>query len=55
MAEVAVSRPMFKVAARWWSRHRQCLTPSAHGRMVWRREIKTKQPKKGCDQTFGLA
>src|SRR6201987_4926684 len=23
--------------------------------MVWRREIKTKQPKKGCDQPFGLA
>ena len=23
--------------------------------MVWRREIKTKQPKKGRDQTFGLA
>src|ERR1700738_2708231 len=23
--------------------------------MVWRREIKTKQPKKGCDQTCGLA
>src|SRR6266849_7909545 len=23
--------------------------------MVWRREIKTQQPKKGCDQPFGLA
>src|SRR5882762_10998936 len=23
--------------------------------MVWRRKIKTKQPKNGCDQTFGLA
>jgi hypothetical protein len=23
--------------------------------MVGRREIKTKQPKKGCDQPFGLA
>src|SRR5713226_3993325 len=23
--------------------------------MVWRREIKTKQPKKDCDQPFGLA
>src|SRR6266404_3166729 len=23
--------------------------------MVWHREIKTKQPKKGCDQPFGLA
>src|SRR5467141_2761557 len=23
--------------------------------MVWRREIKTKQPKKGCDQPLGLA
>jgi hypothetical protein len=23
--------------------------------MVWRREIKTKQPKNGCDQPFGLA
>src|SRR6201987_5417794 len=23
--------------------------------MVWRGEIKTKQPKKGCDQPFGLA
>src|SRR5580693_10105128 len=23
--------------------------------MVWRREIKTKQLKKGCDQPFGLA
>jgi hypothetical protein len=23
--------------------------------MVWRREIKTEQPKKGCDQPFGLA
>jgi len=22
---------------------------------VWRREIKTKQPEKGCDQPFGLA
>jgi hypothetical protein len=22
--------------------------------MVWRREIKTKQPKNGCDQPFGL-
>jgi hypothetical protein len=23
--------------------------------MVWRWEIKTKQPEKGCDQPFGLA
>jgi hypothetical protein len=23
--------------------------------MVGRREIKTKQPKRGCDQPFGLA
>src|SRR5216683_1600927 len=23
--------------------------------MVWRREIKTKQPEKGCNQPFGLA
>jgi hypothetical protein len=23
--------------------------------VVWRREIKTKQPKQGCDQPFGLA
>src|SRR5580692_13037794 len=33
----------------------QCLAPSAHRRMVWRREIKTKQSKNGCDQPFGLA
>ena len=25
---------------------------SADGRMVWRREIKTEQPKKGCDRAF---
>ena len=38
-----------------WSRHRQCLPTSADGRMVWRREIKTQQPKDRCDQPFGLA
>src|SRR5260370_42505698 len=51
----AVHQQVYRFAARWWSRHRQCLAPSAHGRMVRRREIKTKQPKKGCDQPFGLA
>jgi hypothetical protein len=29
--------------------------PPAQDRMVWRSEIKTKQPKNGCDQPFGLA
>jgi hypothetical protein len=38
-----------------WSRHRQCLIPSAQGQMVGRHEIKTKQPKEGCDQPFRLA
>ena len=50
----AVHQQVYWFAARSWSRHRQCLAASAHG-MVWRREIKTKQPKKGCDQPFGLA
>jgi hypothetical protein len=36
-------------------RNRECLAPSAHSRVVWRREIKTKQPKKERDQPFGLA
>jgi hypothetical protein len=47
--EVTGSLPGF------WSRHRQCLAASAHGRMVWHRETKTKQPKNGCNQPFGLA
>src|SRR5207302_6330321 len=51
----AVHQQVYRVAARSWSRHRQCLASSTHGRMVWRREIKTKQPKKGGDQPFGLA
>jgi len=51
----AVHQQVYRFAARWWSRHLQRLAPSAHGRMVWRREIKTKQPKKGRDQPFGLA
>src|SRR6267154_1404753 len=51
----AVDQQVYRSAARWWLRHLQCLAPSAHGRMVWRREIKTEQPKKGCDQPFGLA
>src|SRR5258705_987809 len=51
----AVHQQVYRFAARWWSRHRQCLAPSAHRRMVWRREIKTKQPKNGCEQPLGLA
>src|SRR5207245_9067444 len=51
----AVHQQVYRFAARSWSRHLQCLASSAHGRMVWRREIKTKQPKKGGDQPFGLA
>src|ERR1700745_2657999 len=50
----ALRQQGYRLAARSWSRHLQCLAPSADGRMVWRREIKTKQPKKGCDQPFGL-
>src|SRR4029077_4272159 len=51
----AVHQQVYRLAARSWSRHRQCLAPSADRRMVRRREIKAKQPKKGCDQPFGLA
>src|SRR5437868_15352210 len=51
----AVHQQVQRFAAWSWSRHRQCLSPTAQGRMVWRREIKTKQPKEGCDQPFGLA
>src|SRR6266851_2313634 len=51
----AVHQQVYRFAARSWSRHRQCFAPSADGRMVWRREIKTKQPKNGCEQPFGLA
>src|ERR1700730_13607539 len=51
----AVHQQVDRFAARSWLRHRQCLAPSAERRMVWRREIKAKQPKKGCDQPFGLA
>jgi hypothetical protein len=51
----AVDQQVYRFAARSWWRHRQCLAASAQGRMVWRREIKTKQPKNGCDQPFGLA
>ena len=51
----AVHQQVYRFAARWWSRHRQCLAASAHRRMVWRREIKTQQLKNGCDQPFGLA
>src|SRR6201982_854440 len=51
----AVHQQVYRLAARSWSRHLQCLAPSADGRMVWRGEIKTEQPKKGCDQPFGLA
>src|ERR1700745_3210593 len=50
----ALRQQGYRLAARSWSRHLQCLAPSADGRMVWRREIKTEQPKKGCDQPFGL-
>src|ERR1700741_2646417 len=51
----AVHQQVYRLAARSCSRHLQCLAPSADGRMVWRREIKTEQPKKGCDQPLGLA
>jgi hypothetical protein len=51
----AFHQQVYRFVARSWSRHRQCLGPSADGRMVWRSEIKTKQPKKGCSQPFGLA
>jgi hypothetical protein len=51
----AVHQQVYRFAARWWSRHRQCLAATAHRRMVWRREIKTQQRKNGCDQPFGLA
>src|SRR5580700_108775 len=51
----AVHQQVYRFAARWWSRHRQCLAASAHRRMVWRREIKAQQRKNGCDQPFGLA
>ena len=51
----AVDQQVYRSATRWWLRHLQCLAPSAHGRMVWRREIETKQPKHRCDQSFGLA
>ena len=51
----AVHQQVDRFAAWSWSRHRQCLAPSADRRMVGCCEIKTKQPKKGCDQPFGLA
>src|SRR6201984_3482799 len=51
----AVHQQVSRLAARSWSRHLQYLASSADGRMVWRREIKTEQPKKGFDQPFGLA
>src|SRR5947207_9601744 len=51
----AVHQQVYGVAAQSWSRHRQCLPTSADGRMVWRRELKTQQPKDRCDQPFGLA
>ncbi len=50
----AVHQQVDRFAAGSWSRHRQCLAPSADRRMVGRCEIKTKQPKNGCDQPFGL-
>src|SRR5438309_5373734 len=51
----AVHQQVDRFAAGSWSRHRQCLAPSADRRMVGRCEIKIKQPEKGCDQPFGLA
>src|ERR1700730_18287879 len=51
----AVHQQVNRFAAWSWSRHRQCLAPSADRRMVGCCEIKTKQPKQGCDQPFGLA
>src|SRR6266446_2062940 len=51
----AVHQQVDRFAAGSRSRHRQCLAPSADRRMVGCCEIKTKQPKKGCDQPFGLA
>ena len=51
----AVHQQVYRFAARSWSRHRHCLAASADRRMVWRREIKTKQPKNGSDQPFSLA
>ena len=51
----AVDEQVYRFAAQSWAQHLQGLAPSAVRRMVWRREIKTKQPKKGCDQPFGLA
>ena len=51
----AVHQQVDRFTARSWSRHRQCLTPSADRRMVGCCEIKIKQPKKGCDQPFGPA
>src|SRR6266705_6523831 len=37
----AVHQQVDRFAAWSWSRHRQCLAPSADRRVVWRREIKT--------------
>src|SRR5882672_4976356 len=51
----AVHQQVDRFAAGSWSRHRQCLAPSADRRMVGCCEIKIKQSKKGCDQPFGLA
>ena len=51
----AIHQQADRFATRSRSRHRQCLAPSAERRMVGCCEIKTKQPKKGCDQPFGLA
>jgi hypothetical protein len=51
----AVHPQVNRFAARSRSRHRECLAPSADRRVVGCCEIKTKQPKKGCDQPFGLA
>src|SRR6201984_901173 len=55
LALCTVPQEVSGLPARSWSRHLQYLASSADGRMVWRREIKTEQPKKGFDQPFGLA
>jgi hypothetical protein len=45
---VLLDQQVDRFAAWSWSRHRQCLAPSADRRMVGCCEVKTKQPKKGC-------
>src|SRR5439155_23477827 len=45
----AVHQQLDRFAAGSWSRHRQCLAPSAERRMVGCCEIKTKQPKQVPD------